>query len=72
MKTKPNSTILSVAEVYGFDVQYSELLEKWIISGKSKREPVEFYWDSTYDDQNFFDELQSFFNQEGKESVLPY
>ena len=72
MKTKPNSTILAVAEVYGFDVQYSELLEKWIISGKSKSEPVEFYWNSSYDDQNFFDELQSFFNQEGKESVLPY
>jgi hypothetical protein len=67
----PSHTILHVAAAYAFEVQYCTPLEKWIIKGKSAH-GVEFYWDSTYKEQDFFDELASFWRQDGVESSYPY
>jgi len=67
----PSHTILHVAAAYAFEVQYCTPLEKWIIKGKSAH-GVEFYWDSTYKEQDFFDELASFWRQDGVESIYPY
>ena len=67
----PSLTLLHVAAAYAFEVQYATALDRWIIQGKG-RYGVEFFWDSRQDEQDFFDELQSFFNQEGREGAYPY
>lgn len=66
-----NPIIEKVSKVYGFSIEYCEVLEKWIIKAVGK-EGTEFYWDSKHTEQDFFDKLESFFRCEGKESVLPY
>jgi hypothetical protein len=71
MTDKPNDIILHVAEVYGFSVFYHEPLDKWIITSKS-RSGAELYWDSTYTEKDFFEEIASFFREDGKESVYPF
>jgi hypothetical protein len=72
--TEPSNLVLHVAAAYGFEVKFVEPLDKWII--KAKLSPgwsgVEFYWDSTYNEQDFFDELRSTFNQEGVEKQITY
>jgi hypothetical protein len=68
---RPSDVILHVAAAYAFEVQYYTSLEKWIIKGKSPY-GIEFFWDSTYKEQDFFDELASFWRQDGVESSYPY
>ena len=63
--------VRQVAEAYGFEVAYNEHTEEWFICAKG-RGGAEFYWDSKQDEQDFFDELRSFFNVEGRESAYPY
>jgi len=73
MTKEPSQIILQVAAAYGFEVKYVEPLDKWIIKAKlSGWSGVEFYWDSTYNEQDFFDELRSAFNQEGVEKQITY
>ena len=73
MSTKLNLTVLAVSKAYNFDIKYSINSEKWIVEGTSEYEPaVKLYWNSKQTEKEFFDELRSFFNQEGKESILPY
>lgn len=69
--TTPSPTILHVAAAYAFEVDYCEPLEKWIIKGRSPH-GAEFYWDTKYKEQDFFDELASFWRQDGVESSYPY
>ena len=74
MTNEPSQIILHVAAAYGFEVQYATALDKWIIKAKlsSGRTGVEFYWNSTYNEQDFFNELRSTFNQEGAEKQITY
>jgi len=62
---------LHVAAAYAFEVQDYTSQEKWIIKSKSSH-GVEFYWDSSYNEQDFFNELASFWRQDGVESIYPY
>jgi len=74
LTNKPSPILLHVAAAYGFEVQYATALDKWIIKAKlsSGWTGVEFYWDSTYNEQDFFTELRSTFNREGAENQVPY
>ena len=60
-----NQIIEKISNVYGFSIEYDEILEKWIIKATGKQ-GTEFYWDSKYTEQDFFDELKSFFYCQGK------
>lgn len=64
-----NPIIEKVSKIYGFNIEYCETLEKWIIKKKGK-EGTHFYWDSNETEQAFFDEIEAFFYCEGKESVI--
>lgn len=66
-----NAVIEKIAKVYGFSAEYCETLEKWIVK-KTGEEGTKFYWDSNQTEQDFFDELETFFRCEGKESVVVY
>ena len=66
-----NAIIEKIANVYKFDVYYCEIQKKWFVRATGK-EGTEFYWDSNQTEQDFFDELESFFYCEGKESVVTY
>lgn len=54
-----------VAEAYDFEIKYDEELERWVIMDKEKQQDYGFYWDSSYDKENFFDELKKFFIDQG-------
>ena len=71
MKIPLNPVIEAVSVAYKFNIEYCDVLDRWRIKGKL-RHAVEFYWDSSYSYENFFDELNSSFNEEGRESVYPY
>lgn len=58
-------TLKEVAEAYDFEIKYDEELEKWIIMDKGKQQEYGFFWDSSYDKENFFDELKKFFIDQG-------
>jgi hypothetical protein len=62
--------IEKVAAIYKFNVEFCEVLNKWII--KKQEKGADFYWDSNHTEQDFFDELETFFFCQGKESVYPY
>jgi hypothetical protein len=71
MTDKPSQTLLYIADVYKLDVKYIESLDRWAVKGKSPY-GAEFYWDTSYDERDFFDELASFWRQDGVESSYPY
>lgn len=68
--TELDPIIKEVARIYNFDVTYCDILERWIIKGDL--EFGQFYWGSNESYEEFFNELRSSFNSEGKESVYPY
>lgn len=69
MTNEPSQIILHVAAAYGFEVKYIEPLDRWTIKGEG-RYKVKFFWDSTQNEDDFFDELRSVFNEEGRESAF--
>ena len=56
-----------VAENYGFRVRFDEDLDKWIVDGDSRYSNENFYWDSTYTIEEFFQDVKNFFMKEGEE-----
>ena len=71
MTDKPHQTLLHIAAAYAFAVEYIEILDRWSIKGKSPH-GAEFYWDTSYDERDFFNELASFWRVDGSESSYPY
>lgn len=69
--SKPSLTLLEIAAAYAFEVKYIEPLDRWTIKGRSTN-GVEFFWESTQNENMFYEELASFFRQDGVESVYPY
>ena len=56
-----------VAEAYGFRIRFDEELDKWIIDGDRQYSTENFYWDSTYTIEEFFQDVKNFFLEEGSE-----
>lgn len=60
--TKINPTIIEVAKIYGFNVEYREEENEIIIS----TEKYEFYWSSRYEAElSFWDEVKRYFEEKG-------
>ena len=59
-------TLKDVAEAYGFEISYDEEMKHWVIMDKEKQRNYGFYWNSSsYDKEDFFDELKQFFVNKG-------
>jgi hypothetical protein len=60
--TDINPTIIEVAKIYGFNVEYREEENETIISTKKH----EFYWNSRYESQvSFWETVATYFEEKG-------
>lgn len=63
-------TIKEVAEAYGFNISFCDVLKKvFIKSDTANFRYDEFYWDSSETKEDFFYELKSYFIRKGEENI---
>jgi hypothetical protein len=58
-----NPAFIEAAKAYDFTVEYCEAKSKTIIRSKDRHEA--FWWDSTEDDEVFWNDLQKYFYDQG-------
>ena len=59
------SSIKHIANHYGFKIEYSKILKKWIITHEEAC--CSFYWCSDESVTDFFDTLKEYFEEVGAE-----